>query len=482
MTTQPVTLVIPPSGFLLDERVFMSLGVLKVAAVLRQAGHEVDVLDLSGVADPASAAAAHAATRRSNTYGITATTPQLPAAWAVRDAVVRQLPYARVILGGPHVTLVHAAAKGEVKRGVKGGRAQAALRGLWDVADVLVAGDGERAVFPALQAPRGTLLDADDPAGPLHLDNAALDAAPFPARDLLDVDSYHFEIDGVRALSLIAQYGCPFACGFCGGRLSPSFRFIRTRTPRRVCEELEEMHRRWGVSGFMFLDDEVNVSPGTVEALDAVAALQDRLGVRFTLRGHVKAQLLTDAQAAALARAGYTWIFVGFESGDERVLRNMQKRATRDENTRCVELARRHGLRVKALMSVGHPGESAETVEATRRWLLEVAPDDLGVSVITTYPGTPYYDAAVETAPGTWTYTAPGGDTLHARDVDYRREQAYFKGAPGSYRSLVHTDALSAEQLVALRDDLEADVRARLGLAWPRAHMAQYEQSMGQAV
>src|SRR5207245_6494827 len=132
--------------------------------------------------------------------------------------------------------------------------------------------------------------------------------------------------------------------------------------------------------------------------------LQKQLGVQFRLRGFIKSQLFTDEQADAMARAGFRWMLTGFESGSPRILENINKKATREENTRCVEIARRHGLKVKALMSIGHPGESQETILDTHRWLLAVKPEDFDVTIVTTYPGTPYYDYAVQDGE-VWTYT-----------------------------------------------------------------------------
>jgi hypothetical protein len=83
---QNVCLIIPPSLFLLDERVFMSLGILKVAAVLEQEGVGVELLDLSGVVNYEEALEAHVRQSQVECFGLTATTPQMPAAtfWAVR--------------------------------------------------------------------------------------------------------------------------------------------------------------------------------------------------------------------------------------------------------------------------------------------------------------------------------------------------------------------------------------------------------------
>lgn len=476
-----VCLIIPPSVFLMDERVFMTLGILKVAAVLEQAGVTVEMLDLSGVENYGEVVREHVRTSAATCYGLTATTPQMPAATKISRSIRAFQPGARLILGGPHVTLVHAAQTYEQKRG-GGGRATKALHQLADMFDVLVTGDGELAVFEALRDDPARLVDGDDPRSEMFLTSQRLTELPFPARHLVDVDSYHYSIDGVRALSMIAQLGCPFECGFCGGRMSPSLRRVRMRTPENIVQEMVHVYRTYGVTGFMLYDDELNVNPRVVALMDLIADTQQQLGVEFRLRGFIKAELFTEQQAEAMYRAGFRWLLVGFESGHQRILSNIQKKATQEDNTRCMEIARRHHLKVKALMSVGHPGESGESVRATHDWLLSVRPDDFDATVITTYPGTPYFDGAVETKPGVWTYTCRGsGDKLHSLDVDYREVAEYYKGIPGEYTSYVYTDYLSAPELVRLRDWLEASLRDKLGIPYsPSAPAFRYEHSMGQ--
>src|SRR5213594_3190873 len=483
MIINRVCLITPPSIFLLDERVFMTLGILKVAAVLEQAGIQVEMLDLSGVENYEEVVRDHVRNGSVTCYGLTATTPQMPSATTIYRAIRALNPSVRIILGGPHVTLIHAAYKYEQKRGGTG-RAATAYRLLEEMFDVLVVGDGEIAVFDAMKDNPPKLVDGDDPKSDLFLNNQKLTELPFPARHLVDVDSYHYTIDGVRALSMIAQLGCPFGCGFCGGRMSPFLRRVRMRTSENIVQELVHLYKTYSVTGFMLYDDELNVSPKIVELMNLIAKTQKDLGVEFRLRGFIKAELFTDQQAQALYRAGFRWILIGFESGHERILTNIQKKAGQADNTRAMEIAKRHSLKVKALMSVGHPGESEETVKATRDWMLAVKPDDFDVTVITTYPGTPYFDEAVETKPGVWTYTYPKtGDQLHSLEVDYREVAEYYKGIPGEYTSYVHTDYLSAEELVKWRDWLEADVRAKLSIPYNTAAPAvRYEHSMGQGI
>jgi anaerobic magnesium-protoporphyrin IX monomethyl ester cyclase len=483
-----VTLIIPPSGFLLDERVFPSLGVLKVAAVLEQGGVDVSVIDLSGE----QCEGIDADIDEPDFFGITATMPQMPAAVKISQSLRKRYPKAKQILGGPHVTLMHASAKQERKIG----RASTAMMQLVNTFDVLVCGDGERAIWQALVANRlgaeaTPIIDADDPSTTLFLTKQDLNEAPFAARHLIDLNSYHYEIDGVRTQSMIAQLGCPFGCNFCGGRRSPFLRRVRTRTTERVIAEMRHIYETYGTRGFMFLDDELNVNPQFMSLLDEMMRLQDALGVEFRMRGLLKSELLTDEMAAKMAKAGFRQLLIGFESGDPRMLLNMNKHATREDNTRCVEILKRHGITVKALMSFGHPGESEASCESTRRWLFDVQPDDFDVTIITVYTGTPYNDDAKpygERFEGnalsrdTYVYTDPkNGDKLYSVSVDQLRDVNFYKGIPGEYQSFVWSDHLTRSGLVALRDDVERDVREKLGIPYPTSAAAKnLEHSMGQ--
>lgn len=480
----PICFVIPPSPFLLDERVFMSLGILKVAAVLEQAGYPAEVLDLSGIENYKEAFACHAKETQAQVFCFTATTPQMPSAAALGGVLFQVRPDAKTVLGGPHPTLTYAAVKKERGRSIVG-RAHRALGQMENVFDVLVCGDGEKAIFRALDENAPKIIDADDPKIDLFLTNKSLNETPFPARHLVDVESYHYQIEGERAISLIAQLGCPFACGFCGGRNSPMLRRIRSRTTANVIAEMRHLSKCYGIKGFMLYDDELNVNPQMIELMNAITDLQAELGVTFKLRGFIKSQLFTEPQAQAMYRAGFRWILTGFESGSERILENINKKATREENTRCVRIAHGAGLKVKALMSIGHPGESPETLAETKDWLMTNKPEDFDVTIITPYPGSPYYDDAVQDADGNWVYTyAKTGDKLFAKEVNYFETADYYKGDPnGGYRSYVWTETLSPEALVLQRDCLERDVRGALRIPFNPAQPAQrFEHSMGQGL
>ena len=475
-----ICLITPPSPFLLDERVFMHIGVLKVAAVLEQEGHKVDFLDLSGIDNYLDVLDDYLSMDDSATVvGVTATTPQVPYAVKIANHIAGKVD--KTILGGPHVTLMHAASKREKKKNLVGSdRATKDVQKLSEAFDVLVCGDGELAIFNALEIEKG-IVDADDKDSSLFLDNKILTDMPFPARHLVDVDSYKYLIEGEKSISLIAQLGCPFQCTFCSGRNSPFLRKIRTRTTQSVVDEIEHLYLTYNMKGFMLYDDELNVNKEMVHLMREIIKLQKKHNTEFMLRGFIKAELFNQEQAEVMREAGFRWLLTGFESGDERILRNIKKRATRDDNTRCVELGRNAGLKVKALMSIGHAGESVETIENTKNWLLETKPDDFDCTIITTYPGSPYFDDAVYNG-SHYTYTdRKTGDRLHQAQLDYCVDQDYYKGDPdGGYVSYVWTDYISAKDLVTEREKLEREVREKLNIPFnPSRPGITHEHSMG---
>ena len=473
-----IGLVIPPSPFLLDERVFLHLGILKVAAVLEGKGIVVDVLDLSGVRNYLDVVEDYSSLHKDvSMVGITATTPQIPFAANI-GRLLRDLKV-KTVLGGPHGTLMNTASKREKARGLRG-RAVVGVDQLKSIFDVIVCGDGELAIFEAMEVERG-IVDADDRKSYLFLSDNDTEELPFPARHLVNLDSYKYYIEGERATSLISQLGCPFKCAFCSGRNSPFLRNIRTRSIDSVVAELEHMYLKYGYKGFMFYDDELNVNPQVVALMQAVTKLQRKYRERFMLRGFVKAELFNKDQAESMYEAGFRWLLTGFESGDPKILKVIEKGATLEDNTACVDTARKSGLKVKALMSIGHAGENDDSLVNTKNWLLSVKPDDFDCTVITTYPGAPYFDDAVLNG-DCYTYTdKKTGARLHQKDLNYLVDQDYYKGDPVSgYVSYVWTDHLSASQLVMGRDQIEREVRGALGIPFNTARPGVvYERSMG---
>jgi len=131
-------------------------------------------------------------------------------------------------------------------------------------------------------------------------------------------------------------------------------------------------------------------------------------------------------------------------------------------------------------MSIGHAGESTQSVENTKNWLLETEPEDFDCTIITTYPGSPYFDDAIK-CKDFYVYIDPiNGDKLYQRPLDYLTEMDYYKGDPDDgYVSYVWTDHLSTKELVDSRSNLEKEVRKKLNIPFYTSRPVFNEHSMG---
>jgi len=495
----PVTIVIPPSVFLADERVFPFLGALKVAAELERNGNQVDVLDLSGVVNFKDATSDYARRNPNRVFGLTATTPQIPAAILIRNAI-KSASNSPVILGGTHATLTHSAFIKDQEIGTER-RGTWAFEQLLQNFDRVVAGDGEMSIFPAIDPENpDQIIDASSRTSPYFLQRGTLEQYAYPARHMIDLESYHYYIDDdgekYRAASIIAQLGCPFECGFCGGRNTDFLRMTRTRNiTNSVLLEFEQVVRDsqdWEIPirGAMFYDDELNVNKDALEKLcRGLIEMQDRLGIEMRFRGFIKAELFTPEQASLMYAAGFRFTLSGVESGSREILDTMRKHTTPEINSRAVQIAHDAGMSFKALMSVGHPGESKDTISESIVWVNKNLRkgDDVDWTLITQYPGSPYYDDSVYIeSEDAWLYTeGETGNRLWSKDVDFTKNTEFYKGVPGNYESFTYTDYMSPDDLVAARDAAEVMTRSALGLP-PIREIAmsarQFEHSMGQGL
>ena len=528
-----VAMIMTPSPFLADARVFPFLGGLKVAAELRKNGNPISVLDLAGYSHEACEEIIDQFIQikpETKTFALTATTPQLPSAIVIAKEIRKRIPDAKIILGGPHVTLTHTAYLEDQVTGNQG-RGSKAFNQLQEHFDTLVVGDGEEAIFHAIDdKSQDKIIDAGNLLSPLYLKKGTLENYEYPARDLIDMDSYHYYIDGHRAFSIISQLGYPFKCGFCGGRLSHVFRAIRSREVEDVIEEVESVitasvmralesnDPEKVLTAAMFYDDELNVNKKekTLEKLceglikmqaklarEISPEIKTKLGIKtevvdgeervvMRFRGFVKAELFTEEQAKLMYAAGFREVLSGVESGSDKILNAMQKNTSREVNSRCVQYAHNAGMRFKALMSIGHPGESSETIIESIEWakanLREG--DEIDWTVITQYPGSPYFDRSYfDKDRNVWVYEFEDKKSkeilrLYSYPSDFTTDVHNYKGIPGNYVAYVFTDYLSAEDLVRWRDYAEQTTRVEFLKHNPikAIEANQFDHSMGQGL
>jgi anaerobic magnesium-protoporphyrin IX monomethyl ester cyclase len=365
---------------------FPPLGTAYVAAALRDAGHEVDLLDCTFLdRDEALARAREAG---ASVVGVSVLATLAPAAlwFAERLRGCCDL----LVAGGPlptceparFLTRFDAVVRGEgeatmceLVNAVAAGRDPAGVPGV-------VTRVGVPRGAPATPAPAAA---GSSPAPSARRLLPDLDELPPPARDLLPNPAYIAAArahGGAAVTTVMTTRGCPFACEFCSNVVFGQT--FREHSPARVVDEVEQA-LALGYERIAFADDVFTLGRDRVRAIcDEIA----RRGLRFAWECLGRADTVDDEVAGALRAAGCDTIFFGLESGNDAVLRLMDKRITVAQGRRAVAAARRAGLKVGAFFIVFYPGESGDTVLDTLRLARSLPLDYVGLSMPYPLPGT----------------------------------------------------------------------------------------------
>jgi anaerobic magnesium-protoporphyrin IX monomethyl ester cyclase len=215
-------------------------------------------------------------------------------------------------------------------------------------------------------------------------------AMPGPARDLIDIGLYREawrEAHGYFSLNLVASRGCPYRCNWCAKPISGN-RF-HIRSPKAVAGELRELKDIYGAEHAWFGDD--------VFALDHRWAREFAVEVQsrdclLPFKIQTRADLLTPETVESLRRAGCAEVWMGVESGSQKVLNSMDKGLLVEEVISARGHLKNAGIRACYFLQFGYPGESWEDIQATVALVRETAPDDIGVSLSYPLPNTPFYN------------------------------------------------------------------------------------------
>jgi anaerobic magnesium-protoporphyrin IX monomethyl ester cyclase len=298
----------------------------------------------------------------------------------------------------------------------------------------------------------------------------SLDELPFPAWDLVDVDRYRAIWHGRHghySMNLATTRGCPYSCNWCA---KPIYgQRYATRTPAKVVEEIAWLKRSFAPDHLWIVDDVFGLKPGWVEAF---AALIEEHDARVPYRCLMRADQVTPAVAHALAASGCRMLWMGAESGSQKVLDAMDKGLRVEDIKTANRLLQASGIGVGVFLQFGYPGETWTDIEATLQLARELEPADIGVSVSYPLPGTGFHERVRQElgAKQNW---------VDSSDLSTMYKATY---APEVYRrvhGLVHHEfraRKSANALTALaRDPLTirpADLRRAASWIYNRAALA----------
>jgi radical SAM superfamily enzyme YgiQ (UPF0313 family) len=365
------------------------IGLGYLAAVLRQSGETVRIFDFR--------AGRYDETRFKNelfefapdVVGISSLSFHVQPTFEIARMAKETSATCHVVAGGPHAS----------------GLPEHCLSSPW--IDTVVIGEGERTFLELMDALRGRRElggikglgyknDCGIQLNPPREFEEDVDAIPYPAFDLFDLEKYYDRPDphGMvprhkRYMPILTSRGCPFRCTYCHRTLGKGF---RPRSPENVVGEMELLYHRHGIREFHIEDDVFNLKIDRAkQILDLM--LRKKLRVSIQLPNGVRVDCIDKELAQLFRKAGVFMTAVGVESGSSEVLRAMKKGLQLDKVERGIRLLKDCGILVWGYFMIGFPGETRAQMEATTGLACRLPLHFASFSIVTPFPGTELFDA-----------------------------------------------------------------------------------------
>jgi radical SAM superfamily enzyme YgiQ (UPF0313 family) len=182
--------------------------------------------------------------------------------------------------------------------------------------------------------------------------------------------------------------GCPYKCNWCAKPIYGNR--YNSRSPENAVAEIKMLYEKYRFDHIWFCDDIFGLKPGWVQAF-ADLIEKEKLHFNFKIQSRVDL-LLEDEQIAHLARAGCNNVWVGAESGSQKILDAMDKGTKVEQIYTATRLLKKNGIKPAFFIQFGYPGENMKDIEQTMRMINDLLPEDIGVSVSYPLPGTKFYE------------------------------------------------------------------------------------------
>jgi anaerobic magnesium-protoporphyrin IX monomethyl ester cyclase len=218
-----------------------------------------------------------------------------------------------------------------------------------------------------------------------------LDTLPQAAWDLINIEEYKsiwIQGNGYFSLNIATTRGCPFKCNWCAKPIYGNR--YNTRSPKRVADEIEYLMKHYQPDHFWMCDDIFGLKPKWVQEFNEEV---QRRGLEFSYKIQSRVDLLLqEDNIEALAESGLKEVWVGAESGSQKILDAMDKGTQLEQIYEATRILKSKGVRVAFFLQFGYLGEEKEDINATIKMLLDLMPDDIGISVSYPLPGTGFYE------------------------------------------------------------------------------------------
>ncbi len=218
-----------------------------------------------------------------------------------------------------------------------------------------------------------------------------LDTLPFPAWDLIDIDRYRelwLKHHGYFSMNLVTTRGCPFHCNWCA---KPIYgQVYNSHSPEYISQHMKLLKEKYSPDHIWFCDDIFGLKPGWTTKFDETVN-QDGSKIPFKCLSRADL-LLKEDNISHLASAGCQSVWMGAESGSQKILDAMDKGTTVEEIYESTRLLKKHGIKTCFFLQFGYTGETKTEIDKTIKMVNDLMPDDIGISVSYPLPGTKFYD------------------------------------------------------------------------------------------
>lgn len=219
----------------------------------------------------------------------------------------------------------------------------------------------------------------------------SLDVLPFPAWNLIDWDRYRTiwkKHHGYFSVNMVTTRGCPYHCNWCA---KPIYgQMYNSRSPENVVEEIVQLQSLVQPDHIWFADDIFGLKPEWVQRFSELIN-ERNINIPFKIQSRADL-LLRNNEVKALASAGCSEVWIGAESGSQKILDAMEKGITLRQISEARRLLKKHRIEAAFFLQFGYSGESKEDIHATIATVKDLMPDNIGISVSYPLPGTKFYD------------------------------------------------------------------------------------------
>ena len=218
-----------------------------------------------------------------------------------------------------------------------------------------------------------------------------LDQLPLPAWDLVDMQAYKevWKQSGKEfTLNIATTRGCPFKCNWCAKPIYGNR--YNSHSPEYIVQHLKYLNTTYNVSRFWMCDDIFGLKPQWVQEFNKSLKIES-LQISYYIQSRVDL-LLQEDTIEALYESGLEEVWVGAESGSQKILDQMDKGTTIEQITEATRLLKQKKIRVAFFIQFGYLNETKEDISKTIMMIKSLLPDNLGVSVSYPLPGTKFYD------------------------------------------------------------------------------------------